>query len=343
MRRSAHRRPADPRLAELARARLVALVRPVTERSGGGGWVPERPRRAQRPEPLDPMSGRLDPAPGRLDPAADAADDVDPTADAQDELDADPERAPSPRRRGPRRVSLIVAAVHDRLPLWMRGVRPRAMVAGLGRAQAAAVVLALVIALAGVWVFGPGRARVEPIDAQVVASGTPLPQGEAGAPAPSRASPGPSADPTASGEVVVHVAGLVANPGVVVLPGGSRVVDAVEAAGGAQSTVDLTSLNLARRLADGEQILVGVAVGPDSSGPGGDGGEGGGTDLSGTVDLNSATAEQLDTLPGIGPALAGRILDWREQNGRFTAVDELREVPGIGEKKFAAITDLVSV
>lgn len=205
------------------------------------------------------------------------------------------------------------------------------------------MVLALVIALAGAWVFGPGRARVAPIDAEVVASGTPLPQDGAGAPASPRASPGPSADPTASGEVVVHVAGLVAKPGVVVLPGGSRVVDAVEAAGGAQPTVDLTSLNLARVLTDGEQILVGVAAPPDSSDAGGAGSGGGGADPSGTVDLNSATAEQLDTLPGIGPALAGRILDWREQNGRFTAVDELREVPGIGEKKFAALTGLVSV
>ena len=236
----------------------------------------------------------------------------------------------------------MAAAVDDRLPLWVRGLRRRAAVTGLGRAQAAAVVLALVIALAGAWVFGPGRARVVPIDAEVVASGTPLPQGGAGAPAPPGASPGPSADPTASGEVVVHVAGLVAKPGVVVLPGGSRVVDAVEAAGGAQPTVDLTSLNLARMLTDGEQILVGVAAPPDSSDDGGAGG-GGGADPSGAVDLNSATAEQLDTLPGIGPALAGRILDWREQHGRFTAVDELREVPGIGEKKFAALTGLVSV
>ncbi len=139
--------------------------------------------------------------------------------------------------------------------------------------------------------------------------------------------------------LVVDVAGKVRHPGIVELPAGSRVVDALAAAGGAKPGVSLTSLNLARLLVDGEQIVVGIAV------PvvGGAAPIAGGSSAAATtqsvapVNLNSATAEQLDTLPGVGPVTAQAILSWRTDNGPFTSVDELLEVSGIGD---ATLSDL---
>jgi competence protein ComEA len=120
------------------------------------------------------------------------------------------------------------------------------------------------------------------------------------------------------------------------------VLDAVEAAGGADDGVDLSGLNLARLVADGEQVLVGIepaAGGAATAGPPG----GPATSAGGPIDLNAATADQLDTLPGVGPTLAGRILEWREQHGRFSSVDELLEVSGIGPKTLAELAPLVTV
>ncbi len=147
--------------------------------------------------------------------------------------------------------------------------------------------------------------------------------------------PLPGTSPTAAtgGEVVVAVAGKVGRPGLLRLPAGSRVDDAVRAAGGATPGADLTLLNLARRLVDGEQVLVGVpgaAAGPVSG-------------AGGLLDLNAASASDLDALPGIGPVLAQRIVDWRTENGRFASVDQLREVTGIGEAKYADLEPKVTV
>ena len=131
------------------------------------------------------------------------------------------------------------------------------------------------------------------------------------------------------------------------LPAGSRVADALKSAGGVRDGVDLTTLNLARPLVDGEQILVGVQPAdwpavptvptvPGATVPG--------APPAGTlVDLNTATLEQLDTLPGIGPVTGQAILDWRTDNGSFTSVDELLEVDGIGDATLADIRDLVTV
>ncbi len=155
--------------------------------------------------------------------------------------------------------------------------------------------------------------------------------------------------------VVVHVVGEVRRPGVVELAAGSRVADAVEAAGGLTDAADQASLNLARTLVDGEQVWVG-APGEEPPFPGvGAGGGGAGSAGGGTVvgappdapppplDLNLATQADLEELPGIGPVTAGHILAWRDQHGRFTLVEELMEVSGIGERTFAQLEPLVSV
>lgn len=140
--------------------------------------------------------------------------------------------------------------------------------------------------------------------------------------------------------VVVDVAGKVRHPGVVSLPTGARVIDALKEAGGLRPGVKTGNLNLARRVVDGEQILVGVNATPAVSGPAGPPGA---TTPGAPVDLNAATAEQLDGLPGVGPVLAQRIVDYRTQHGGFRSVAELRDVSGIGDAKFADLKALVRV
>jgi len=137
------------------------------------------------------------------------------------------------------------------------------------------------------------------------------------------------------------------------MPAGSRVGDAVTAAGGATRSADLAAVNLARVLVDGEQVVVpkpGENVGPPVAGGGASGAAGSGGGQAGAagadggkVALNSADLSALDTLPGVGPVLAQRILDWRTEHGRFTSVEELGEVSGIGEKLLAQLTPRVTL
>ncbi|MBF6523364.1 helix-hairpin-helix domain-containing protein [Nocardia farcinica] len=163
--------------------------------------------------------------------------------------------------------------------------------------------------------------------------------------------------PPATGELVVSVVGLVHRGGLVRLPAGARVADAIAAAGGPRDGADLTGLNLAQRVQDGDQILVGAAA-PTGDGPrlgsatisaGGAGGAAGTTTgapvpgTAGKIDLNTATEAQLDALPGVGPVTARAILAWRTANGRFTAVDQLAEVDGIGPARLARLRELVTV
>ena len=131
-----------------------------------------------------------------------------------------------------------------------------------------------------------------------------------------------------SGTVLVHVVGKVGEPGVVELPIGSRVQDAVDAAGGATNSKALESVNLARLVVDGEQIVVGAPAGEATSSK---------------ISINSASAAQLDELPGVGPAIAERIVKWRETNGPFASIDELTEVSGIGPSILEQIRDLASM
>ncbi|MGV9799188.1 helix-hairpin-helix domain-containing protein [Mycobacterium sp. NPDC003449] len=166
----------------------------------------------------------------------------------------------------------------------------------------------------------------------------------------SSANPTPAGD--AEGQLVVSVVGLVHKPGLVTLRAGARTADALEAAGGPLDGADLIGLNMARRIADGEQIVVGIAAPPGqptsmgSSVAGEPAAPGGGAEPdapAAPVDLNAATAEQLDGLPGVGPVTAEAILAWREANGRFASVDQLGDVDGIGPARLAKLRTLVRV
>lgn len=160
----------------------------------------------------------------------------------------------------------------------------------------------------------------------------------------------PSALPSASGRpgssatsgsnaavIYVHILGEVNDPGLYALHDGDRAVDVVAAAGGLTPQADLAALNLARFLSDGEQIIV-PAVGQSVPASG----AAGGTTVPGKVNINTADEPTLETLPRVGPAMAARILAWRAANGRFTAVEDLMSVSGIGEKTFEGLKDLVT-
>jgi competence protein ComEA len=195
-----------------------------------------------------------------------------------------------------------------------------------------AVVGTLVITLigAGAWWLGSGdEARV----AQPVAPATGNLVSVSTAPAVA----GDAS--TAAASVTVDVAGKVRRPGIAVLDAGSRVVDALEAAGGARAGVDLTALNLARVLVDGEQILVGVdppsGVAATATGSG--------APVPTQVNLNTADQVALESLPGVGPVTAQAILTWRSEHGAFTSVDQLLDVDGIGEATLAKLTPYVTL
>ena len=147
------------------------------------------------------------------------------------------------------------------------------------------------------------------------------------------------------GSVVVHVAGAVRNAGVYRLRAGARVNDALARAGGATPRADLSQVNLAAKVEDGRQVLVPrrVTTPPAAAPPPTPTGTTAPGQPAVPVNLNAATLEQLDTLPGVGPATAQKILDYREQHGGFGSVDELGEVPGIGDVRLAALRDLVRV
>jgi competence protein ComEA len=162
---------------------------------------------------------------------------------------------------------------------------------------------------------------------------------------PSASSPAASTSSSPSPRIVVHVLGAVRRPGLVRLPQGSRVQDAIDAAGGLLSSAAPGELNLAQILTDGQQMVVGSQAHPGGrlSGGGSGPGSSAGSRSSPQVDLNTATATQLDTLPGVGPVTAERILAWRTEHGSFRRVEELQEVDGIGPETFADIAPHVRV
>lgn len=205
------------------------------------------------------------------------------------------------------------------------------------------VVLAVASAMVAWWLSRPHE---QPLPPRVRTIGAPL---QAGAAATGQADASAPLPQAGSGRLFVHVVGAVRHPGVVELPPGSRVTDAVAAAGGVTRAAAPASVNLARPVLDGEQVVVlrrGDPAGAPSEGS--DGGQRGGSAVAapgptGPVDLNAASLDQLDGLPGIGPVLAQRILDWRTAHGRFSSVDELGEVSGIGEATLADLRPAVRV
>ena len=315
--RARRRRPGALSVAE-AEAELSEDVR---RRLRASGRAPEGWRYSPLDRALDGLAPeRGDPDPNTRESATSTSAAPEPLAayPADDEALGD-SGSPS---LGPR----LRAAVGDRLPLGLRGadvVPSRAAVAGLAALLAASLAVALLLT----WVHRPRESAVPSVHRSVPSSAVTY--------QPPTAPPAPA--------LVVHVTGAVRHPGLVELPAGSRVDAALSAAGGATHKADLASVNLARRLVDGEQIIV-LRKGQGTAPLGGPGPPADGSaSPSQPVDLNTATLEQLDGLPGVGPVLAQRIIDWRTAHTRFSSVDELSEVSGIGEKTLADLRPLVHV
>jgi competence protein ComEA len=210
----------------------------------------------------------------------------------------------------------------------MPGESIRERLSALSRAELVGLVAVLVVTVggAGFWYV---RSLPRPVD---VATTT----------APAAAAPSTGATGSASPGVVmlVDVAGWVRHPGVYEFAGGARVIDAIEAAGGARPGAELESLNLAAPLVDGTQILV-VRQGEEAPAP--VGGSGGAAVAGGLINVNTASATELEALPGIGEVLAQAIVDHRTENGPFTSVDQLLDVTGIGDATLEDIRELVTV
>ncbi|MEV6053984.1 ComEA family DNA-binding protein [Streptomyces sp. NPDC052107] len=232
-------------------------------------------------------------------------------------------------------------ALRERMPVWLQarcGVERRGVVA-----LAVVLLAAAVFAVQHFW-----AGRTESVSApQVVRAQAPYAKSDthytkkeddgkaAGAGAGGSATPG--------GQIVVDVSGKVRHPGIQRLPAGSRVADALRVAGGVRPGVSIEGLNRARFLVDGEQVVVGAPAGavPPPGPSTGPASGAAGTGPAAPVSLNTATADQLDALPGVGPVLAQHIIDYRSQHGGFRSVDELREVNGIGDRRFSDLRNLV--
>ncbi len=290
--------------------------------------------------PLDAAT-LLDAAASPLDASAGPLDEAPTSSDAPS--------ARAPGRHARRSVGLTARAggwLHDRLPPTLQG---RVQI-GASHLTVVALLVAAALAVTAWWVIrADGGGTIVPTAAEpmttpdsavavVPAGGSTSTEDATGAPS--------STTPTDTGEqvVVVDVAGKVRRPGIASLPLGSRVVDAIEAAGGPRRGVDLTTVNLARLLVDGEQIVVGV---PPPAGVAAPAASAQGASSAGVpaplVNLNSATQAELETLPGVGPVTAAAILQWRTDNGAFSSVDELLEVSGIGDATLAEIAPFVTI
>ncbi|MGC4960130.1 helix-hairpin-helix domain-containing protein [Gordonia sp. DT218] len=263
---------------------------------------------------------------------------------------------PVPPEERPRSRMIVGDSFGEPDPDELDEAGPRRRFAVAPPAAIALILVGIVAcAVAGFTLLGGGSEDATTPVAFPTAAG---PTGSAAAPAAS------VVPPPAAEDLVVSVVGLVHRPGLVRLRGQARVADAIDRAGGARQGADLLSLNLAQRLNDGDQILVGYAgsggrmsmrsavVGPSgaagaadppSAGSGGPATSGPTGGTTGKVNLNTATEAQLDELPGVGPVTAKAIIGWRDTHGQFASVEQLGEVDGIGPARLAKLRDLVTV
>ena len=316
-------RASDPAVAE----RFASLLAPPRS----GGWVPESrlpqegpppawsgPSDEEEQEPWTPAGSWSSPLAGGARPITDAADrpvtveraDVGLGAAREARVEqAGDEAVPEPVVAPSAAPSVVAVLRAGRLDPGRRGV------------LALVLVGVLAAALAG-WLLLRGRPSEQPLSAPATFGAS-----------TSGGATSVAGDPGAV--VVVDVAGRVRRPGIVRLPQGARVDDALRAAGGLLPGASPGALNLAAKVSDGQQVLVGVAAAVPVAG--------GGPASGAQVDLNTATPNDLDALPGVGPVLAQRIVDWRTEHQHFASVDQLREVSGIGESKYQALKGKVRV
>jgi len=249
------------------------------------------------------------------------------------QTDDAPPVVPTPgRHAAPRRATRLAEVL---VPATLRG----RVALGPGPLAVVALVVALGMAVTA-WLVVRGDPEPPTVAAVGPAPGEELVTLSSSGPAPGSSAAATAAD---AGSVTIDVVGKVRRPGIAVLDAGSRVVDALKAAGGARPGVDLSSLNLARVLVDGEQIVVGEP-GPLASGVPPPVAPGGAAPAPGQlVNLNVASAVELEALPEVGPVTAAAIVAWRETNGAFSSVDELLEIDGIGEATLAQIAPYATI
>ncbi len=323
------RKAANEHVAEVARRRLELLTAELARVSRtlpdecSGARV--QPPATELPEPELPEPER----PGRTAPGS----------------AADRPRVGRHARRSIGPFARLLGWFHDRLPPTLQG----RVQLGSSHLTVVALLVAAALAVTAWWVIrADGRGTVVPAasfaGAPATGASAAMPVAvESATPAGRAAAQTATGQPSSSGSpvVIIDVAGKVRRPGIATLPLGSRVVDALEAAGGARRGVNLTSLNLARLLVDGEQIVVGVPPPGGVAAPAASAASGGAPGP--LVNLNSATQVELETLPGVGPVTAAAILQWRTDNGAFTSVDELLEVSGIGDATLAEMAPFVTI
>ncbi|WP_091118944.1 ComEA family DNA-binding protein [Nocardioides terrae] len=309
-----------------------------------------------RPDHREAVARRLELLRAELDPDAVAPPrpPADPWADSDWEAvpvlellppvtdDPDPPLVPVPGRHASRRRAAALAGCRERVAALV----PETLHGRVGLSAWHLTVLALLVA-AGLavtcWSVMRGDPKVAPVPAGAAAPLVAVTAGSPGTSPSAVTASGPAAATTAS-TVTVDVTGKVRRPGVLDLPAGSRVVDAIAAAGGARPGADLSGLNRARVLVDGEQVVVGGPAPAGAAGSSAAGSAGAAvTAPEALVNLNTATVDELETLPEVGPVTAQAILDYRTEHGGFGAVDELLDIEGIGEKTLEKIAPRVTV